>query len=146
MKSIFLTLFLFVFMKTNGQSSDILYVPKQKSFVVSYNFNYSHVGMYVGGYIKTTFPYPYIYTTPASFINRIGAHYGNGKYNVMVGGYIENFVDSVAIRPDFWVKIYPLRIITKTTEGFDIILALNHMRGLNYAFGISIPFRGIYYK
>lgn len=144
MKTIVTSIFLIISIFAKGQSSDIIYVPNQKSLVVSYTLNYSHVGMYVGGYVRTTFPAPYIYTTPMSMINRIGVNFGGGKYNIMLGGYVESFGASVSIQPDVWLKIYPLRIITNTKEGADIVLAVNYMREFNYGVGIAIPFRGIY--
>lgn len=145
MKTILTTFFLLVFTISNGQSSDIIYTPKDKSLIASYNFYNNMVGLYLGGFITTTFPTQYTYTTPASRINRMGLSVGGGKVNLMVGGYLERVTtDSLTIRPDFWVKVYPLRIMTNTKEGFDFILAINYMRGFNYGVGITIPFRGIY--
>lgn len=145
MKTIFLSIFLFVSTLCYSQSSDIIYVPDQKAIVSSFNFNYNRVGFYVGGYITSRFPTPYIYTTPASRLNRFGLSLGNGKIAFMGGGYVENFsIDSVELKPDLWVKVYPLRILTNTNEGFDFILAVNYMNNFRYAVGITIPFRGIY--
>lgn len=144
MKTTLFSMFLFFSISVRAQSSDIIYIPKQNSLVASYNLNFSHVGFYAGGYIRTTFPYPYIYTTPMSIINRVGLSYGNGKYGVMLGGYLENFSDSISIQPDIWIKIYPLRIFTNTKEGFDFIFSINYMKDINYGIGISIPFGGIY--
>jgi hypothetical protein len=145
MKTTLTTIFLLVTLVSNGQSSDIIYTPKDKSLIASYNFYNNMAGLYIGGVITTTFPTQYTYTTPTSRINRIGLSLGSGKVNLMVGGYMERVVsDSFTIRPDFWVKVYPLRIITNTKEGFDFILAINYMRGFSYGVGITIPFRGIY--
>ena len=147
MKTILLSIFLFVTSICYSQSSDIIYVPDQKTVVASFNFNYNRVGIYVGGYVTSTFPTPYIYTTPLSRINRFGLNFGSGKINFMGGGYIETYsIDSVKIKPDLWLKVYPLRLITNTDEGFDFILALNYMEGFRYGVGISIPFRGIYFR
>lgn len=147
MKTTLLSIFLFVTSICYSQSSDIIYVPDQKTLVASYNFNYNHVGVYVGGYLTTTFPTPYIYTTPLSRINRFGINLGSGKVNFMGGGYIETFSrDSVKVQPDLWVKIYPLKIITNTNDGFDFIIAVNYMKGFRYGLGVSIPFGGIYLR
>lgn len=145
MKTIITSIFLFVTFLVKGQSSDIIYVPDQKTLVSSFNFNYNRVGFYLGGYMTSRFPTPYIYTTPASRLNRFGLLLGNGKINFMGGGYVETFsIDSVKLQPDLWVKVYPLRILTNTNEGFDFIFAVNYMKGFRYGVGISIPFRGIY--
>lgn len=146
MKTIITSIFLFFTILAKGQSSDFIYVPDQKSLVVSYNFYQNVVGFYAGGYLTTSFPSPYIYTTPSSRLNRLGLIVGNGKFNFMWGGYVENIsIDTVRYQPDLWLKIYPLRIITDTKEGFDFILALNYMKGFRYGIGLSIPLRGIYY-
>lgn len=145
MKTILTTIFLLTCALSRSQSSDIMYVPSQKSLVVSYQ-NHNRIGFYIGGYLRTTLPYPYIYTTPISIINRVGVNLGTGKYNFMVGGFIENYVDSLKIKPDLWLKVYPLRLATKTNEGFDLIFALNYMNEFRYGVGITIPFGGIYYR
>lgn len=145
MKTILTTFFLLTCSLLHSQSSDIMYVPSQKSLVASYQ-SHNRIGFYVGGYLRTTLPHPYIYTTPLSIINRVGVNLGTGKYNFMVGGFIENYVDSLKIKPDLWFKIYPLRIITKTNEGFDLIFAVNYMNEFRYGVGITIPFGGIYYR
>lgn len=145
MKTILISIFLFVMINCKGQSSDIIYIPEQKSLVVSYNIFQNLVGFYAGGYLTTSFPYPYIYTTPLSRLNRIGLNIGNGKFNFMWGGYVENIsVDTVRYQPDLWLKIYPIRILTDTKEGLDFILAVNYMKGFRYGVGITIPFHGIY--
>lgn len=144
MKTNFLVLFIFIISQIRGQSSELIYVPKQNSLVASYDLVYSPLGFYVGGYLKTTFPYPYIYTTPMSRMNRLGISFNNGYYSIMAGGYIENFFDSIKIKTDIWFKIYPIRTITNKKEGLDFIFALNYMKEINYAIGIVIPFNGIY--
>ena len=147
MKTTLLSIFLFVTSICYSQSSDIIYLPQEKSVVASYNFNYNRFGLYLGGVIASTFPSPYIYTTPTPRINRVGLSLGNGKINIMGGGYIENYsVDSIKLQPDIWIKVYPLRILTKTNQGFDFIFAMNYMKTVRYGFGISIPFGGIYLR
>lgn len=146
MKTILISILFFLVLKCNAQSSDIIYVPGQKSLVASYQFNHNLIGFYTGGYLTTFFPRPYIYTTPLSMINRFGINVGSGKFNIMWGGYIEHIsVDTIRYQPDLWLKIYPIRMLTNTKQGFDFVFALNYMKGFRGAIGITIPFRSIYY-
>lgn len=128
----------------NGQTTDVMYVHNQNSLVATYNNNYSSLGYYIGGYFRTSFPQPYIYTTPVSFINRIGVSMTNHKVSVMGGAFIESYVDRIELTPDIWVKIYPLRIITNTKRGPDFTVGVNYMKGFRVGVGIAIPFGGIY--
>lgn len=144
MKTI-LTIFLVLFCSIlKGQTADVMYVKDQNSLVATYNSNYSPIGYYVGGYYRTSFPYPYVYTTPASFFNRVGISITNHKISVMGGAFIENYVDKINLKPDVWVKVYPLRIITNTKDGFDFTVGVNYMEGFRLGVGIAIPFGGIY--
>ena len=141
MKTTITTILLFICLIGKSQTSDIMYVPDQKTLVVTYNSNYSPIGFYLGGYYMTTFPQPFIYTTPISIINRVGISLTNHKISVMGGAFIKNYVDSISLTPDVWIKIYPLRIITNTTKGFDFTLGVNYMDGIRYGVGVSIPIR-----
>ena len=144
MKTIYISIFLlFVATTVKSQSSDLMYVPDQKSLVVSYNSTYTPIGFYLGGYFTTSLPQPYIYTTPLSIINRVGLSFSTGQISVMGGAYVKSYVDSLAMKPDIWVKIYPLRILTKTKKGFDFTFGINYMDKFRYGIGLSIPF-GIY--
>lgn len=144
MKTIYISIFLlFVATTVKSQSSDLMYVPDQKSLVVSYNSTYTPIGFYLGGYFTTSLPQPYIYTTPLSIINRVGLSFSTGQISVMGGAYVKSYVDSLALKPDIWVKIYPLRILTKTKRGFDFTFGINYMDKFRYGVGLSIPF-GIY--
>ena len=144
MKTIYISIFLlFVVTTVKSQSSDLMYVPDQKSLVVSYNNTYTPIGFYLGGYFTTSLPQPYIYTTPLSIINRIGLSFSTGQISVMGGAYVKSYVDSLAMKPDIWIKIYPLRILTKTKKGFDFTFGVNYMDKFRYGVGLSIPF-GIY--
>jgi hypothetical protein len=145
MKTIFTLFFLLTSFKSISQINDILYIPSQKSLVVSYN-NHSPLGFYAGGYLLTSFPQPYIYTTPISIINRLGVNIINQKstLSVMGGFFLENFQDSLAIKPDVWIKIYPFRTILNVSKGPDLAIGLNYMNGFRYAIGVSIAIRGIY--
>jgi len=141
MKTTLTFILFFICSLVNGQTSDVMYVPNDKSAVVTYNNNYNGLGFYVGGYITTSFPQPYIYTTPQSRMNRAGISLTNHKVSVMVGVFLENYLDEVKFKPDVWVKIYPLRIILDVKEGPDFTLGVNYMNGINYGVGLSIPIR-----
>jgi hypothetical protein len=141
MKTTLTLILIFICSLVNGQTSDVMYVPNDKSAVVTYNNNYNGLGFYVGGYITTSFPQPYIYTTPQSRMNRAGISLTNHKVSVMGGVFLENYLDEVKFKPDVWVKIYPLRIILDVKDGPDFTLGVNYMNGINYGVGISIPIR-----
>ena len=140
MKTTLALFLLFISFIGKSQTSDIMYVPDEKSLVVTYNNNYNGFGYYIGGYVTTTFPQPYIYTTPQSRINRIGISLTNNKFSVMGGVFGENYVDGVDFKPDVWIKVYPLRILTNTKRGPDFTVGINFMQGIRYGFGLSIPF------
>ena len=141
MKTTLTFILFFICSLVNGQTSDVMYVPNDKSAVVTYNNNYNGLGFYVGGYITTSFPQPYIYTTPQSRMNRAGISLTNHKVSVMGGVFLENYLDEVKFKPDVWVKIYPLRIILDVKAGPDFTLGVNYMNGINYGVGLSIPIR-----
>ena len=140
MKTILTLFLLFISFIVKSQTSDIMYVPDEKSLVVTYNNNYNGFGYYIGAYVTTTFPQPYIYTTPQSRINRVGISLTNHQFSIMGGVFGETYVDGVDFKPDVWVKAYPLRILTNTKRGPDFTVGINLMKGIRYGFGISIPF------
>jgi hypothetical protein len=144
MKTIIISIFLlFVGFSVKSQTTDVMYVPSQKSLVATYNSNYSPIGFYVGGYFTTYFPQQLVYTTPLSILNRVGLSFSNGQVGLMTGMYVKSYVDSLSINPDFWLKVHPLRILTKTKTGFDFALGLNYSEEFRIGIGLSIPF-GIY--
>jgi len=146
MKTITISIFfLFVVTTLKSQTTDLMYVQSQKSLVATYNINYSPIGFYAGACISKSFPNQYINRTAISTINRAGISFSNGKFAVMCGAYITSYDDSSLIKPDIWLKIYPLRIITNTNRGFDFTLGINYMNAIHYGIGVSIPFGGIYY-
>lgn len=146
MKTILLSILLILTTNIFSQSTDILYIPDQKSLVATYK-GHSPLGFYVGGYFKTTFPAPYIYTTPLTIINRVGVNINaDNKVSLMGGFFIESFVDSLSLKPDIWIKVNPLRCILNTNTGFDFSLAINYMKDFRYAIGLSIPLGGIYQR
>lgn len=140
MKTILTLFLLFISFVGKSQTSDIIYVPDEKSLVVTYNNNYNGFGYYIGAYVTTTFPQPYIYTTPQSRINRVGISLTNHKFSIMGGVFGETYVDGVNFKPDVWIKAYPLRILTNTKRGPDFTVGINFMKGIRYGFGLSIPF------
>ena len=140
MKTILTLFLLFISFVGKSQTSDIMYVPDEKTLVVTYNNNYNGFGYYIGGYVTTTFPQPYIYTTPQSRINRVGISLTNHKFSIMGGVFGETYVDGVNFKPDVWIKAYPLRILTNTKRGPDFTVGINFMKGIRYGFGLSIPF------
>ena len=145
MKTIITTIFLFLCLGSKSQTSDVLYIPSQNSLLVSYNNNFSPLGFYVGGYYKTSFPYPYVYTTPVSFINRLGLNVNvyNNSIALMGGAYVQSFRDRLDFKPDIWIKVNPLRFLLKTNRGFDFSVGVNYMEEFRLGVGLSIPF-GIY--
>ena len=144
MKTILTTILLLLSLTVKGQQSDILYIPSQKSAVVTYN--YKQIGLYVGGYFVTTFPQPYIYTTPLSIMNRAGLTYVNksNTFSIMGGAYLKTYFDRVDMSPDIWVKIYPIRMITGDKTSLDFAVGVNYMEGFRLGFGLSIPYGSIY--
>jgi hypothetical protein len=62
----------------------------------------------------------------------------------MGGVYFENTEDYKNLKPDLWIKFYPLKMITGATTGFDFSIGLNYMDGVRYGIGISIPTIGGY--
>ena len=140
MKTILTLFLLFISFVGKSQTSDIMYVPDEKSLVVTYNNNYNGFGYYIGAYVTSTFPQPYIYTTPQSRMNRVGLSFSNSKVSVMGGVFAETFVDRIEFEPDIWVKAYPLRLLTNLERIPDVTLGVNFMKGVRYGFGISIPF------
>jgi len=144
MKTTLITILLLITLNSYSQTSDVMWVPDQKTLVATYNSDLSGIGFYMGGYLLTSFPAPYIYTTPVSRFNRVGLSFTNHQVGLMVGGFMEAFQDSISVKPDVWLKIHPIRILTKTKQGLDFTIGVNYMDGFRYGVGLSIPFRGIY--
>jgi hypothetical protein len=140
MKKLIIVLFLLLTLSVKAQQCDILYVPDQHSLVGSYNFK--QVGLYVGGYYVTTLPQPYIYTTPISIMNRVGLTYVNkdNTYSIMGGAFLQPYYDHVDMIPDVWVKVYPIRMITKDKKSMNFSLGVNYSNGFRYGVGLSIPY------
>ena len=144
MKSFLTTILLLLSVMAKAQQTDILYLPTQKSLVASYN--YKQIGLYVGGYYVTTYPQPYIYTTPLSIMNRVGLTYvnKNNTFSIMGGAYLKTYFDHVDMTPDVWVKIYPIRMLTGDKSSIDFAVGVNYMEGFSLGIGLSIPYGSIY--
>lgn len=144
MKSFLTTILLILPVMVKAQQTDILYLPTQKSLVASYN--YKQIGLYVGGYYVTTYPQPYIYTTPLSIMNRVGLTYvnKNNTFSIMGGAYLKTYFDHVDMTPDVWVKIYPIRMLTGDKSSIDFAVGVNYMEGFSLGIGLSIPYGSIY--
>jgi hypothetical protein len=144
MKTLLATILLLLSLTVKAQQVDALYIPSQKSLVASYN--YKQIGCYIGGYYVTTFPHPYIYTTPLTIVNRAGLTYvnKNNTFSIMGGAYIKSYFDEVELTPDIWVKVYPIRMITKDKTSLDFALGVNYMDGFRFGVGVSIPYGSIY--
>lgn len=140
MKTIFFIIFIIIFQISYSQTSDLLYVPKDRSLLVTYNNN-SGVGFYVGGSFITYFTQQFVYTRPVAIINRLGLNltYKN-KTSVLLGASINKNFDLLDLQPEMWLKINPLRIILKTPKGFDLSFAVGYSRDIKYGLGMSINY------
>jgi hypothetical protein len=58
----------------------------------------------------------------------------------MGGAFLEHYVVNVEMSPDVWIKVYPIRLITKNPRTLDFSLGLNYSKGFRYGVGLSIPF------
>ena len=145
MKTIIISLFLILSISAKSQNTDVMWVPDQNTLVASYS-SYSQIGWYLGGYYTTSFPAPFIYTTPASIINRGGLSFTNRKntYSIMGGMFVKcESINKIEYTPDVWFKIYPLRSLLKTSRGPDFTVGINYTDELRVGVGLSIPL-GIY--
>jgi len=145
MKKTLITILLLFSVIVKAQQVDVLYISNQKSLVGSYN--YKQIGLYFGGYYTTSFPQPYIYTTPYTMLNRVGLTYLNKKntISIMGGAFIKNYQFEPELVPDLWFGIHPIRMLTKHKNELDFSFAINYSEGFRYGVGLSIPLSGIYY-
>ena len=78
---------------SRAQSSDIVYVPDDNTLIVTYKTEI--VGLYIGGKYMTSYPAPYLYTTPSAFVNRFGADISLFKdVSVLVGTQVPMYTTS----------------------------------------------------
>jgi hypothetical protein len=137
MKTIIASLFVLFSFSLKSQTTDILLIPKQNSLLATYTSR-SFVGTYVGGFYVTSFPQPYIYTTPLTILNRVGVVLGNNKISLMVGIYGDYLTLYSNVKPDLWIKINPIRTLIKSDAILDLSFALNYSQNINYGVGVSI--------
>jgi hypothetical protein len=62
----------------------------------------------------------------------------------MGGGFLKNNITTTEIVPDLWLKIFPIRMMTKEKSFMDFAIGLNYSEGFRYGIGLSIPFSSIY--
>jgi hypothetical protein len=146
MKTILLTFFFFVCLSSHSQTTDIIYLPKEKSLITSLRYGFTPIGFYAGGYLTKDFPFPFTYTTPLSIINRVGITLtgSQNRWGVMLGTKIENYKSKREFKPDIWINFYPLRTIFNTPNGLDFVFSVNYQTKVTYGVGISATFGGIY--
>jgi hypothetical protein len=133
MKTTLLSFFFFLCTTSYSQTTDILYLPKDKTAVASLRYGFSPIGIYAGGYITKNFPVPFTYTTPLSVLNRVGISItgSQNKWGIMIGTKLENYVDKLEAKPDIWINFYPLKTLFRTPNGFDFIFSLNYQSDLS---------------
>lgn len=141
MKTIGLLFFIVITTNLWSQTTDLLFIPNTNSLLVTYH-NRSNVGIYASGYYVTSFPHPYIYTTPFSIINRFGVTISdyNHSISLMGGVFYGTENHGLVYKPDFWIKINPIRLFTSRKTIADFSLGLNYMNGFRYAGGISLSY------
>jgi hypothetical protein len=141
MKTINLLFFIFYTMGLSSQTTDILYVPNDNSLLATYH-NSSNFGLYLGGHYVTSRPYPYIYTTPFSFINRLGVTISDNNHSIsLMGGLFYGVKNYTSIyRPDVWLKINPIRLLFGCKTMADFSVGINYMDGINYGVGVSFTY------
>lgn len=141
MKTISLVFFLFHSVTCLSQTTDLLFIPNTNSLLVTYH-NRSNVGIYASGYYVTSFPSPYIYTTPLSIINRFGVTISDRNHSISIMGGVFSGMENYGIvyRPDFWIKINPIRLFSSRQTIADFSIGLNYMEGFRYAGGISLSY------
>jgi len=146
MKTTILILFTFFCLSSYSQTSDIIWVPSQKSVVATLRPYHSPFGWYMGGFHTLVLPQPYLYRTPLSLFNRVGVNFvpNNQKFSVMVGSFFSEIDDEYEFGNDFWINLYPLRILSNKKSRYDFCLSLNYSQEVRLGVGISIGSQGIY--
>lgn len=141
MKTFSLLFFIIFTISLSSQTTDLLYIPNDNSLLVTYH-NRSNLGLYSGGYFVTSIPYPYIYTTPLSIINRLGITISNPNHSIsLMGGFFYGVKNYTPIyRPDIWIKINPIRLFLKGKTITDCSIGINYMDGIKYGVGVSLTY------
>jgi hypothetical protein len=122
------------------RGNDIIYVVNDNSIIVSQTVD--RVGFYVGGQYFTSYPFPYSYNQPYSFLNRFG---GEVKLfddiSLMVGGYQKNMGFSYPpnqISPELWIKARVVNTITDRTNDLDLTTIVRVSEEFYYGIGIYV--------
>ncbi len=142
MKRFLMILSVLVGLSLKGQSTtDLLYVPLDNTLLVSYKPSY--VGFYVGGKYMTSYPQPYLYTTPMAFVNRFGADISLIKdLSLMVGAEVPMYTTpslGQQYKPEVWLKSRVVGTIRQNRQRYDLSLCLKIDRIFLYGIGITIP-------
>lgn len=141
MKTIPLIFFLFYSVISLSQTTDLLIVPQNNSIIFSYH-GPSGFGFYGGGRYITSFPRPFIYTTPVSIINRVGISIINKNHSIsLMGGFsvdVEN--NDFIYKPDFWLKINPFRLLLNRRTFTDLSFGINYNKDVKFGIGVSLSY------
>ena len=125
---------------SRAQSSDIVYVPGDNTLIVTYKTEF--VGLYIGGKYMTSYPAPYLYTTPSAFVNRFGADISLFKdVSVLVGAQVPMYTTSwigIQYKPEVWVKSRVVGTILQKKLRYDLTIFLQIIEPPYYGIGVCI--------
>ena len=140
MKWVGVLLFWILGISSRAQSSDIVYVPGDNTLIVTYKTEI--VGLYIGGKYMTSYPAPYLYTTPSAFVNRFGADISLFKdVSVLVGAQIPMYTTSwigIQYKPEVWVKSRVVGTILQKKLRYDLTIFLQIIEPPYYGIGVCI--------
>jgi hypothetical protein len=144
MKKFLIVLFLILSTKLFSQYSGITYFYKERSFMVSAeNMDGKGFGIHAGGgynmWLVTT---PISYMNPSPYLNRFGVNYGFLHSGLVLGGGIKfNTLSYLQknIYPEFWLKLQPLKLITKQRNFWDVSVTCAVSNQTFIGFGVAIP-------
>lgn len=140
MKWVGVLLFWILGISSRAQSSDIVYVPGDNTLIVTYKTEF--VGLYIGGKYMTSYPAPYLYTTPSAFVNRFGADISLFKdVSVLVGAQVPMYTTSwigIQYKPEVWVKSRVVGTILQKKLRYDLTIFLQIIEPPYYGIGVCI--------
>lgn len=140
MKWVGVLLFWILGISSRAQSSDIVYVPGDNTLIVTYKTEI--VGLYIGGKYMTSYPAPYLYTTPSAFVNRFGADISLFKdVSVLVGAQVPMYTTSwigIQYKPEVWVKSRVVGTIIQKKLRYDLTTLLQISKTPYYGIGVCI--------
>lgn len=140
MKWVGVLLFWILGISSRAQSSDIVYVPGDNTLIVTYKTEF--VGLYIGGKYMTSYPAPYLYTTPSAFVNRFGADISLFKdVSVLVGAQVPMYTTSwigIQYKPEVWVKTRVVGTILQKKLRYDLTIFLQIIEPPYYGIGVCI--------